>query len=474
MPDIDADKKQKASLLSIAQAVVNTVGHCVFHEDKFWWYSEKTWRDETVNVRNAVVVACNGRDVDKVLTLVQYKFALPASVDTPYYKWVDAGAGWSQSGWEALAIKDEEVIFSNGVLNLLTGERRTSTGEIWGPVINLNMEDLPDLGSGGVWPAKFTALLETIKTGLEADEETMVCFQDCFSFLLRPHVHFRHAMYITGPAGSRKSTVATALALAPCGSGGVSRVSERRLGYDDRFASSGLVGKIANLSDDTPGDQRYRDWFKSYTGNGIFQAEYKFVNPRNYMATAKLISTCNQLPQMTDSSDALASRLLIFDFVKQGDSAEPELVSNGPWLSGAYWSDPSVRLHIVAWLLAGARRVVAAGETFRKSKRMIASITEYIENSDPIRTWVEAHLQATGKAEDFIPTETLYRLMDTVGSLCTPKELACYIERLGGKLERRQKDGMRLRGFSGVVVKSGQQESASGHPQVVTGEVSAG
>lgn len=450
----------KQSPLMIARAVVEELGNCVFQDEKFWWYGpRRIWTDETVNVKNTTALACNGRDVDKVLKIIATKYSLP-SAPTPYFQWVETDDSWKGSGWEPLFVSADEIVFSTGTLNLRTNVRKPVAG-LWGPVINLDLEELPDLGDGTLWPEKFKTLIDSVRKGL-LDEEMVVCFQDCFSFLLRPHVHFRHALYLTGPAGSRKSTIATAFALAPCGSSGVSRVSERRLGYDERFASSALVGKVANLSDDMAGDQRYRDWFKSYTGNGIFQAEFKYTNPQNYPVTAKLISTCNQMPLMSDSSDALASRILMFDFKKLDHGAEPELVSNSPHLSDSYWSDKDVRLHIVAWLLQGARRVVEAGETFRKPVSMVESIKEYIESSDPVRTWLESRLLVTGAVVDFISSESMLSHLNDAGCVCTPKELATHVERMGGKTDRRTIAGNKVRGFSGVKVRDSVDPTLAG------------
>lgn len=457
------ERKQTASLLSIAQRVVNELGNCVFDGQDFYWCKAGNWKNITIDVNNAIAAASHGRDVDKIAKMVRNKYALPQSMN-PYFEWRTYNDSWIGSGWEPFVVKQEEVVFTDGVLNLITNERR-NCAEIWGPVINLSMADLPDLTDGKPHPTKFTELIKSINQGLP-NEEWRICFQDVFSFLLRPHTHFRHAIYMVGPAGCRKSTIASALVLAPAGARGVSRVSERRLGYDERFASNQLVGKFANLCDDMCGDIRYRDWLKSYTGNGVFQAEYKFVNPQNYPATAKLISTCNLMPTLDDSTDAVTSRVLLFEFTKVGTDADPTLVSNSPHLSDAYWSDKDVRLHIVAWLLEGARRVVVAGNTFKKPQAMIDAMVEHMVDSDPVKAWMNSHLQATGRTVDFIPTSDLLLMLNDAGCHCNARELANYMYQMKAKSERRKIDGVDVRGYSCITLRAPDKATTSGASQL--------
>lgn len=446
--------KQKESLLKHARTVFQELGHCVYHGGEFWKRHEtvKVWYSVDRVLKNSIVEATGGHQVDKVLKLMEYKYSLPgyAHTTTPYYKWVGDGSDWPNDGWKPFTARANQLVFGNGLLDLSTGEITKHEG-LWGPTISVDVESLPDIRAGNPWPEKFSQLIQTMEDGF-ADAETLECFQACMSFILRPHVHFRHGIWILGDAGSRKSTIATALCSAPGGAEGIARISERRLGHDERFASSGLVGKFVNFSDDMGGDAKFRDWFKSYTGNPTFQGEFKYSNSRPYSATAKLVSCCNQLPKLFDASDAIASRMLIFQFAKKHvGGAEPELVSLSPHLDADYWNDDATRAHILAWLVEGARRVAAAGNSIPKPKSMVISIDEHIQATDPVRTWLEDNLEITFEKAHFLKTADILQHLAESGITCDGQSLASYMVRTKLKPTRHQvSKGVFFRGYDGV------------------------
>lgn len=447
----ETKKKAKAmNLLRVAENVHDQVGLCVFQGEEFYKYHKtaKIWYGFTKEMKNAVAVASGGQHVDRVLALLQAKYDLPVLrgvSPTPFFQWQEGD--WINGGWKPKVFSRNDLVFANGTLNLLTGEIKEHEG-IWGPTIDVDVNTLPDIRNGNPWPERFKSLMDSMENALEP--EWLACFQQSMSFIIRPHVHFRHGIFVVGEGGSRKSTVVTALCYAPGGQDGVTRISERRLGKDERFASSGLVGRFVNFSDDQGGTQEYRDWFKSYTGNNTFQGEFKYANSRTYSATAKLVSCCNQLPKLADGSDAIKSRMLVFAFSKKTPGvAEPEYITLSPHLDADYWMEPATRAHIISWMVEGARKVAQSGDRIDKPKAMMDELTRHIDTSDPVRAWLAEKLVVEGLPDDeFTSTSAILQAMQENGVVCSAVDLATYLRQFGKKSIRKRIGEMNPHGYN--------------------------
>lgn len=441
-------KKETTSPLESAWKVYNLLsevpGSLAYLGGRFYRYNHdmKTWYNATSTVSTSCAGAANGRQVPAVYDMLKARCQLPEADEgfSPFYQWQSWGEGWNTAGWASYEVGHDEIVFVDGVLNVRTGKFRDTNQPIFGPVITIPYRSLPDIRSGALWPEKFKALVDTIEKALP---DSHGFFKQVFSFVLRPHVHFRHGIYLVGAAGSRKSTVATALLTAPCGGNGISQISEKRLGNPgDRFASSGLVNKIANLSDDMIGGASFLDFFKSYTGSSTFGAEHKFEAGRRYYATAKLVSCCNSLPPIFDSTDAVASRLIVFEFKKVHDGdAEPEVVSLSEHLSVTYWQD--VRGYAVAWMIEGLKEVLEAG-TLRKPESMVTGIKEHLDELDPVRAWLSTHILPRPKG--FVSTKAVLEGLATIGATVGSRALADMMRRAGA-VPHRAGD---VRGWLGV------------------------
>lgn len=448
-------KKQTTSPLESAQKVYNLLsevpGSLAFLGGRFYRYNHdmKLWHNATRTVCTSCASAAGGRQVPQVIDMVKERCRAPEADEgfSPFFRWDSWGDGWNQAGWEAYEVGQDEIVFVDGILNVRTGVFKDMNQPIFGPVITIPYRSLPNIRSGQPWPDKFKTLVDTIEKALP---DSHGFFKQVFSFVIRPHIHFRHGLYLIGAAGSRKSTVATALLNAPCGGAGVSQVSEKRLGNaNDRFASSGLINKIANLSDDMSGGPSFIDFFKSYTGSSTFGAEHKFEQGKRYYATAKLVSCCNSLPPIFDATDAIASRLIVFEFQKVHDGdAEPEVVSLSEHLSVNYWQD--VRGHIVAWLIEGLKEVLEAG-TLRKPESMVVGIKEHMEELDPTRRWLNENV-IVDQPESFVPTAALLGGLATIGATIGPRALAEMLRRKGATPWREGTE--QARGWRGISLKT--------------------
>ena len=129
-------------------------------------------------------------------------------------------------------------------------------------------------------------------------------------------------------AGQNGKTTLLNLIEGFLGSKNVSGESLERL-LTERFAPANLYQKIVNVDADLSGDilSRHTGKLKKLTGNDEFPAEFKYKTPFKFRNYAKLIFSCNTIPEITDTTDAMFRRLIIINFTKQflGDKEDIHL-----------------------------------------------------------------------------------------------------------------------------------------------------
>lgn len=83
----------------------------------------------------------------------------------------------------------------------------------------------------------------------------------------------------------------------------------------NRFAISGLYGKLANIAPDLPSRAlREAGPLKTLTGSGTVEAEKKFKDSFNFVNSAKMIFATNTPPEITEDTYAVWRRIVMVDF----------------------------------------------------------------------------------------------------------------------------------------------------------------
>jgi P4 family phage/plasmid primase-like protien len=119
----------------------------------------------------------------------------------------------------------------------------------------------------------------------------------------------RKAIYIYGPTRSGKSTILNAIQ-GILGKSNCSALNMRQLG--SRFGGSRLVGRLANISNETVSrDTIQDDIFKSLVSGETVEVEAKHGAHTAFDNTTKLIFAANGFPRVEDESDATLDRLAI-------------------------------------------------------------------------------------------------------------------------------------------------------------------
>ena len=341
--------------------------------------------------------------------------------------------------WRPFHLSASQIMLTDGIYDVLTDELIPFAGRvIYGPRVSM-----PWLTENDE-PTRCREFEDMIARALP-NPEIRRHFQEVMSCVLQPHVVLRGQIILWGPPGSAKTTIATALGCAPAGAMGLSFISEAEL-VKSKWAAGGLLNKFANISDDSPVVKGWPGWIKSYT-SGNLRMEMKYVHPFRAAATAKMISTCNELQDASDASGAMVDRMFPFRFEQR---------VTGKWdtekMTVEYWSEPDRREGIVNWLLDGLIRLRTRGDfdipaEWEEDKQTAVCL------ADPLEAWLRDNIER-GEGE-ILREEIVSRIPVNIGGgRSMDMKLVDYMKRLfGSEAIRKRVDGERERMFSGVIWK---------------------
>lgn len=352
-----------------------------------------------------------------------------------YYKRV-AGADGDML-WEPFHLSRDEVMLTDGVYNILTDELTPFGSQvIYGPRISMPWLTANDE------PLRCEEFEDMVERALP-DAEIRRHFQEVMSLILQPHVVLRGQIILWGPPKSGKTTIATAIGCAAAGATGVSFIQEAEL-VKSKWSAAGLLNRFANLSDDSPVVDGWPGWVKSYT-SGNLRLELKYQQPFRATATAKLISTCNELQDAADASGAMVDRMFPFRFANRVAG-----VQDTEKMTVEYWSHPDRREGIVNWLLDGLIRLrergsLLAPESWEQEKQIA------VNQADPLEAWLHDNLESDPEGS-VSRAELMNRLpAELVPGRSLDMKLASYMMRLfKSEAERKRVEGERERFFTRV------------------------
>lgn len=99
---------------------------------------------------------------------------------------------------------------------------------------------------------------------------------------------------------------------------------------NERFAPANLYQKLANIDADVSGDILIKNTgkLKKLTGNDEYPGEFKYKTPFKFRNFAKLIFSCNEIPETDDTTDAFFRRLIIINFTQQflAEKDDPHII----------------------------------------------------------------------------------------------------------------------------------------------------
>lgn len=226
--------------------------------------------------------------------------------------------------------------------------------------------------------AKIKEIKKFLKSTVYTDDIPLL--QEIFGYCLYREYLYHKAFMFIGDGANGKSTVLNLLK-SMLGQNNVSGVALQDLD-DSRFAIAELYNKLANIYPDISSNSLHRTGkFKMLTGSDMVSAEKKFKGRFNFVNHAKLIYSCNKLPEAHDDTDAYFRRWVIVTFPhkfegKNCDHKLLEKITTEKELSGLF-----------NWSLTGLRRLLRNG-TFSNTRGTQEVREQYIRMASPIAAFV--------------------------------------------------------------------------------------
>ena len=210
---------------------------------------------------------------------------------------------------------------------------------------------------------------------------------DFLAYCLWRNYDFNVWMLFNGAGQNGKSTLLNLIERF-LGSDNVAGESLERL-LTERFAPANLYQKMVNVDADLSGDilSRHTGKLKKLTGNDEYPAEFKHKTPFKFRNYAKLIFSCNTIPQIDDTTDAFFRRLIIINFTQQflGDREDIYLLDK---LTTE--KELSELFHV---LVNRMPNVLENGIRKTTSEVMESTYDKYMRGANPIRYFVERVLE---------------------------------------------------------------------------------
>ena len=426
--------RKKASDYDMAQMVLEAWGKpMAFHGGEMWSFDPATgWTVASEHILSLAnqMKGCNTKSTVWEILVNQHKTPSCDTHPNPSTYWERV-----RNRWEPFPVNSNQVLFANGILTINpTGIEFEPTEEraIFGPRITIPFDD-------DLFDQHCSEFEDLIDFALP-EPEHRVYLQKLCSLILQPHVLLRGQVVFWGVPHSGKSTLATAIGMAPGGLTGASYQSEKRL-TKDKWATISLLNKFINVSNDSDFSPSWESFMKDYT-TGMVSVEPKFHKPTSLPATAKLFTTCNEFQKLKDMSGAAQQRYRVFEFTKP--IPESATANQSEKMTPGYWCDESRRVGVLAWLLRGLELTLSEGLLEPKSLQAVKQ--RAVGEGNPAIAWLSDNVEPA--ENEFLPSSAIAEgmLSDNIEPLHGPV-LAKFMFRMFGVQPTKEK---RVRGYKNV------------------------
>lgn len=289
-------------------------------------------------------------------------------------------------------------------------------------------------------PAAYSELMDSTLNKLACqDKDIRALLEECVGYCFYRRNELGKAFILTGDKSNGKSTfldVVTAI----LGEDNISTLDIKELG--DRFSTSMMFGKLANIADDIGDDflqgTQVSVFKKVVTGNRI-KAERKGQDPFEFSPYVKIFASANEIPRMKDKTGAVLRRLVIIPFNATFSKDDPDF---DPYIKTKL-SKPEPLEYLIALGVKGLDRVLH-NKGFTVPTLVQEQLDEYEESNNPIIAFLKDVELSELENE---PTSDVYRrynLFCTENSLQAMSAIAFtkqLCRRCGFTLTRKRVDG---------------------------------
>lgn len=266
------------------------------------------------------------------------------------------------------------IAFNNGVFDIVDDELKPFTPDI------IITNKVP-------WdyvPEAYSELADTTLNKLACgDADIRALLEECIGYCFYRRNELGKAFILTGDKSNGKSTFLDCVK-AILGDENISALDLKELG--DRFSTSMMFGKLANIGDDIGDDflqgAQVSIFKKIVTGNRI-KAERKGQDPFEFNPYIKLLFSANDIPRMKDKTGAVLRRLVIIPFNASFSKNEPDY---DPFIKYKLIQQESIE-YLIRVGVEGLKRVIINNE-FTQSVKVQDQLDEYEEENNPIIAFI--------------------------------------------------------------------------------------
>lgn len=286
---------------------------------------------------------------------------------------------------------------------------------------------------------------EFLYDSFEGDISQVKLIQEVMGYLLIPETAAQKAFFLTGEAAAGKSLLANTITYL-LGDKNVSKIALEKL--DDRFTTALLFGKLANIVAELPTTSIVdNSMFKRISGGDPVVGERKHKEHFDFIPTARLLYTCNNIPRNnSDKSEGFYRRVLIVPFNKV-----VPVEKRNKKLINIFKEEID---GIFMFALEGLERLIKNDYIFSETEKNKQKVSEFKIESDSALSFVKENCILDKENDTFTTSETLY---NHYKDYCRTQGLSAYginkfIKTIteNYKLERRTKNNHR--GIQGIEV----------------------
>lgn len=206
---------------------------------------------------------------------------------------------------------------------------------------------------------------------------------DFLAYCLWREYKFNFWLLLHG-AGFNGKSILLSLIEAFLGKNNVSGETLDRL-LHERFAVVQLYHKLANVDADISADVVFDNTgiLKKLTGNDEHTGEYKYKRPFKFVNHAKLIFSCNKIPETEDQTDAFFRRLIIINLMTQffGDKEDFDLIQK-------LTTDEELTL-LLHEILPRVPKILKEGLRKTTNESIEANYDKYTMGANPVKAFYE-------------------------------------------------------------------------------------
>lgn len=290
------------------------------------------------------------------------------------------------------------IVFRNGVYNLVTGALEPFNKDYM--IYNAIPHDYN--------PSAYSSLVDDMMTKLtDGDAELRLLLEEIVGYAMYRSCEKSKAFFFWGPKGNNGKSVYQSLLINLLGKKNISTLDLANISKD-KFATSQLFGKLANIADDIEDNFIGNSaTFKSLCTGERITAEQKFKDAFEFNPYATLIFSANNLPRLAIDGGVMRRMVIVpfnHDFKKDADfnpNIKNHLLHGIPGCS----TDDNFS-YLINLGLAGLSRILA--DDFTHSDKCDKSLAEYNAECNPIEEFVEEWNDQHAKGFDEIIRSDAY------------------------------------------------------------------